>query len=96
MKLPSLAPVLVVGVLAGLVGGAPAPKPRQTEPDEKTVEAYKKLGATCFKTKAGRCGKRLPGFRFKQCDDTKLMLLPPVDVPFALHLDNTEVTDDQG
>jgi hypothetical protein len=81
-------------------------KPRKVEGiDARTVAAYEKLGAVYGGVVQGRSGfhefeegkeaarKGLAGFRFKSLADGKLPSLPQVNVPFALDLDFTEVTD---
>ena len=81
--------------------GPPAP----SSSTRSTIAAFDKLGAEygmmvlqpdggyAFKTvqEAPAWG---PAFRFKECDDFLLGKLPPVDVPFALELRDTKVTDE--
>src|SRR5262249_2862621 len=97
-------PGVAICLLTGLVLGAPAPKvPTSPDPDQATIAAFAKAGASYFRLvrdKDGEPGmesprkakgRGLPAFRFRQQGNAEtLVRLPEVGVPFALELDATE------
>src|ERR1700676_4461838 len=92
----------IVGISSSVVASHGEEQPKYKPVSAETVAAFKKLSAEYGVSYIylgdvgflpGDNDKGLPGFIFRSLKDGALPKLPAVDIPFAIHFNETRVTD---